>query len=120
MRFARARAARGGTSRRGTGAAVLLAFGFAGAAFAQAPDLNQPTPRPAFPPDLMQTLPAGGYHSQRPIAPLPTPVALRVQRGIDLRVSGLPDRARDTLLAVLRLMPHHAVIVTELDRKSVV
>jgi len=116
VRFARARAARGGTSRRGTGAAVLLAFGFAGAAFAQAPDLNQPTPRPAFAPDLMQTLPAGGYHSQRPIAPLPTPVALRVQRGIDLRVSGLPDRARDTLLAVLRLMPHHAVIVTELGR----
>ena len=118
MRIARARAARGGASRRGTGAAVLLGLGLASAAFAQnVPELNQSAPaRPPFPPDLHQPMPVGGYHSQRPITPLPTPVALRLQRGIDLRVSGLPDRARDTLLAVLRLMPHHPVIVTELGR----
>ena len=106
-----ARAARGGPSRRGTGAAVLLSFGLASAAFAQGDQA-----RPQFPPDLVQPLPPGAYHSQRTIAPLPTPVALRLQRGIDLRVSGLPDRARDTLLAVLRVMPHHPVIVTELGR----
>ena len=118
MRPTRARAARGGASRRGTGAAVLLSVLLSGAAFAQnVPELNQPAPgRPPFPPDLVQPLAAGGYHSQRPIAPLPPPVALRLQRGIDLRVSGLPDRARDTLQAVLRVMPHHPVIVTELGR----
>ena len=47
---------------------------------------------------------------------LPPAVMQRVQRAVDLRTSGLPERSRDTLLVLLKAFPHHARIVTELGR----
>ena len=106
--------------------AVLLAF--APAAFAQAPNAPPPPtpvilqirpgqPTTGFPPDLIvgvtAPLPA---RSQRPGEPLSAGMALRLQRAIDLRTSGLPERARDTLLVLLREVPHHPLIITELGR----
>src|SRR5437899_9118748 len=85
--------------------AALLAF--APAAFAQAP----------LPPDLnLGVTPPLPARSQRPAEPLPPGMAQRLQRAIDLRASGLPERARDTLLVLLRAAPHHPLIVTELGR----
>ena len=52
----------------------------------------------------------------RAVDALPPAFALRLQRAIDLRASGLPERARDTLLVLLRERPHHPVLVTELGR----
>jgi tetratricopeptide (TPR) repeat protein len=106
--------------------AALVAL--ATAAFAQAPAQNPPQPVPIivqaptrtptpFPPDLIQavTVPAPA-RSQHPVEPLPPAVALRLQRAVDLRATGLPERARDTLLVLLRLVPHHPLLVTELGR----
>jgi tetratricopeptide (TPR) repeat protein len=100
----------------------------AGVAFAQAPVQNPPPPpvivqlRPGppgttFPPDLIQsfTVPTP-MRSQRPAPPLPPAMAQRLQRAIDLRVSGLLERARDTLLVLQRDLPHHPLVVTELGR----
>ena len=106
----RERAAAGGSAARGAGAAMLLAAWLAGAAHAQGA-----SPRP-FPPDLVQPTRPAPVHSQRPIEPLPPALAFRLQRAIDLRVSGLPERARDTLQTLLRERPHHPAIVTELGR----
>ena len=55
----------------------------------------------------------------RAIEMLPPAFAQRLQRALDLRASGLPDRARDTLLVLLRERPHHPIIVTELGRTHV-
>ena len=109
--------------RAATVSTVLLAT----TAFAQAPQQTTtpsvpmnvrsgPTGVP-FPPDLIQpvTLPSPA-RSQRSAAPLSAGMAQRLQRAIDLRVSGLPERARDTLLVLLREVPHHPLIVTELGR----
>jgi len=90
-------------------ALVLLACLAAGPAFAQ----GRSTP---FPPDIIQVTPPTRARSQRPVEPLPPAEAVRLQRAVDLRVSGLPERARDTLQAMLRLRPHHPAIVTELAR----
>jgi tetratricopeptide (TPR) repeat protein len=116
--FARARAARGGTSLRGAGAAALLACAVCVASTrAHAQAIANPTPaRPAFPPDLVQPLPVVSVRAQRPVEPLPAPVAIRLQRAIDLRIAGLPERAVDTLQVLLRERPHHPAIVTELGR----
>jgi tetratricopeptide (TPR) repeat protein len=92
---------------RGAGAAMLLSLGLAGAAWAQAQ---------TFGPDLNQPMPPVRVRSQRPVESLPHTLAARLQRAIDLRVSGLPERARDTLQALLRERPHHPAIVTELGR----
>jgi tetratricopeptide (TPR) repeat protein len=54
--------------------------------------------------------------AQRAIEPLPPPAAQRLQRAVDLRVSGLPERSRDTLLVLQREFPHHPLVVTELGR----
>lgn len=98
------------------------------AGLAQAPAQNPPSPVPilvpapargstAFPPDLIQSVVvAAPARSQRPAEPLPPEVTLRLQRAVDLRVTGLPERARDTLLVLLRLLPHHPTLVTELGR----
>jgi len=48
--------------------------------------------------------------------PLPGGSLMRLQRAVDLRSSGLADRARDSLLVLLRLHPHHPLVVTELGR----
>jgi tetratricopeptide (TPR) repeat protein len=109
-----------------TASAALSAL--AGAAFAQAPAQAPPSPVPvivqisprgstAFPPDLVQTVTVPSpARSQRAAEPLPPGVALRLQRAVDLRAAGLPERARDTLLVLMRLVPHHPQIVTELGR----
>jgi len=69
---------------------------------------------------LLQPTPLGGpIRSQRPIEPLPPGLAFRLQRAVDLRLSGLPERARDTLLVLMRERPHHAAIVTELARAQI-
>lgn len=44
---------------------------------------------------------------------------MKLRRAADLRLAGLPDRARDTLLALLREVPHHGQVVTELARAHV-
>jgi tetratricopeptide (TPR) repeat protein len=112
--------------RTATVSVAVLAL--ATAAFAQAPAQQPPQPVPIliqpparagtfFPPDLIQstTVPSPA-RSQRPAEPLSPAVTLRLQRAIDLRVSGLPERARDTLIVLLRLVPHHPLIVSELGR----
>jgi len=48
--------------------------------------------------------------------PLPGGSLMRLQRAVDLRSSGLLDRARDSLLVLLRLHPHHPIVVSELGR----
>ncbi len=76
-----------------------------------------------FPPDLANegaliqsvTLPSP-VSTQRAIEPLPLLAAQRLQRAIAMRASGLPERARDTLLVLQREHPHHALVVTELGR----
>jgi len=104
------------------GAALALLATGAGAA----PD-PPPAPR-AEPPSLRQFPPLtdrvlilsvtrpSPVRSQRAAEPLAPGVEQRLQRALDLRSSGLPDRARDTLLVLLRLVPHHPVLVTELGR----
>src|SRR5262249_17470271 len=67
-------------------------------------------------PDLIVPMSPPRVRSQRPAEPLPQDAAMRLQRAVDLRVSGLPERACDTLQAMLRERPHHPAIVTELGR----
>jgi hypothetical protein len=52
--------------------------------------------------------------------PLPPAIEQRFLRALDLRASGLTDRARDTLIVLLRVLPHHPVLVTELGRTHVI
>jgi tetratricopeptide (TPR) repeat protein len=106
----RARTAWSGFRLGGACAAMLLLLP-AAPAFAQGG-----APRPPFPPDLVQNTPPSNVHSQRPVDPLPPELAMRLQRAADLRVAGLPDRARDTLQALRRERPHHPAILTELGR----
>jgi len=105
--------------------AVLLG---SGAVLAQSPPASPPRP-PAvqtFPPDqppgvLIQSLviaPPG--RGSRVAEPLPPAFEPRFLRALDLRASGLPDRARDTLVVLLRALPHHPLIVTELGRTHLV
>lgn len=90
---------------------------------APVPVRPDPAARAPFPPDLTDdrmliqsvTIPFG-TRSQRPVEPLPPAAAQRLQRAIDLRSSGLPERSRDTLVAMLREYPHHPMLVTELGR----
>ncbi len=48
------------------------------------------------------------------VTPLDPARAMRLQRAVDLRVGGMPDRARDSLVALDREVPHHPRIVVEL------
>ena len=76
-----------------------------------------------MPPDLMNEralIPANGARAQGEIEPLSPGLFQRLQRAIDLRSSGLPERSRDTLIALLRERPHHPLIVTELGRTQLV
>lgn len=100
---------------------VLLALGLeAGAGHAQ----TRPAQGNPFPPDntvppgtLIQSFTVGEpTRTARTAEVLPPAVLQRVQRAVDLRTSGLPERARDTLLVLLREYPHHPRIVTELGR----
>jgi tetratricopeptide (TPR) repeat protein len=114
-----ARAARNAPGLAGVCAAWLLAALAAGPAFAQGAASPPQPVRVPMPPDLIQPLARPvSARSQRPVEPLPPAVALRLQRAIDLRVSGLPERARDTLQVMLRERPHHPAIVTELGRAN--
>lgn len=91
------------------------------AAFAHAQ--SRPTSGNPLPPDLVMpgTL-IQSYTVGEPVRgargheSLPPAVMQRVQRAVDLRTSGLPERSRDTLLVLLKAFPHHARIVTELGR----
>jgi len=76
-----------------------------------------PAPTP-FPTDVLiqSVTTAAAPRSQHPVAPLPPAIAFRLQRAIDLRVSGLVDQACDTLIALARLLPHHPMLVAELAR----
>ena len=107
MTSGQARAARGWTRLGAAGGALVLVCVGLGTARAQG------DPRP-FPPDLVQA--PVRVRSQRPVEPLPAEDAARLRRAVDLRVSGLSDRARDTLQVLLRARPHHPAIVTELAR----
>ncbi|MBI5169367.1 MAG: hypothetical protein HZA61_07765 [Candidatus Eisenbacteria bacterium] len=55
----------------------------------------------------------------RPAPPLTPAQSERLRRAFDLRLQGLPDRARDTLGVLLREVPHHPLAVTELARVHV-
>jgi tetratricopeptide (TPR) repeat protein len=110
-------------ARAVAGAALALLVAGATAAFAQAPPAARAEPPSLrqFPPltdrVLIQTVTQPSpVRSQRVAEPLAPGIEQRLQRAVDLRASGLPDRARDTLLALLRLAPHHPVLVTELGR----
>ena len=105
----RARAASSMKRLGGVCAAALVSWALASPALAQ-------NGQPAFPPDIVQATPPVRVHSQRPVEPLSPALALRLQRAADLRVAGLPDRARDTLQVLLRERPHHPAILTELAR----
>ena len=99
-----------------------VALAVRGAA-AQAP---APAERPAAPttitvrpstPVLIQSMtvaPPG--RAMRAAEPLPPAIEQRFLRALDLRASGLTDRARDTLVVLLRQLPHHPLIVSELGR----
>ena len=110
MTFASARTARRAIPVRAVSRSVAVAIGVAlaaGAAHAQTP----------FPPDVVIPVkPSTHARSQRLAEPLPPGLEFRLQRATDLRVSGLPDRARDTLLVLLKEAPHHPQVVTELAR----
>lgn len=71
------------------------------------------------PPGLAQALIAPSEeaprYSRTPPA-LSAAQAERLRRAMELRLSGLPDRARDTLALLLRDVPHHPMAVTELAR----
>ena len=100
---------------------ALSLFVIAGVASAQAPapsaTPSRPVPLRVADDVLIQsvTVPFPRVRA-RAVEMLPPAFALRLQRALDLRASGLPDRARDTLLVLLRERPHHPVLVTELGR----
>lgn len=54
-----------------------------------------------------------------PLSALTPDEAQRLQRAIGLREGGLPERARDTLLVMLRARPHDPRLVRELGRCEV-
>lgn len=58
-------------------------------------------------------LPAGARVTGA-VTPLDPAHATRLRRAIDLRLGGMPDRARDSLVALDRELPHHPQIVVEL------
>ncbi len=94
-------------------APLLLALAMStGSAHAQ-------TSRPATAPRPAATAPATLTPSTPPLAALPPEEAQRLQRAIGLREGGLPERARDTLLTMLRARPHDPRIVRELGRCEV-
>ena len=108
--------------------AVVLA---AGAVLAQSPPAPSAAPPPApavrtFPPDqppgvlIQSMLIAPPGRGARVAEPLPPAIEPRFLRALDLRASGLPDRARDTLVVLLRALPHHPLLVTELGRTHLV
>lgn len=71
-------------------------------------------PAPGF--TLLPTATAEPSRSQRPEPPLSPASTQRLRRAVDLRLAGLPERARDSLLVLLREEQGHPRIVTELVR----
>lgn len=100
-------------------AIAILACGVGLMAASPAAAQTAPRPVPGTPVQGYTLLPptmADPARSQRAEAPLPAESAQRLRRAIDLRLAGLPERARDTLLALQRAHPAHPRIVTELVR----
>ena len=119
------------SAKRALLAAVWTALA-ACAASAQAPQPARPAPVPAPPPPVVRpgTPPPGVLIQSMTVAPqgrgarmtepLPPGFEQRLLRAMDLRASGLPDRARDSMVVLLRALPHHPLIVTELGRTHMV
>ncbi len=107
-----------------TGGRIALAALALGLSASLGSAQTRPAQGNPFPPD--NTVPPGALIQSitigEPARPgrasdaLPLALAQRLQRAVDLRTSGLPERARDTLLVLLREAPHHPRIVTELGR----
>ncbi len=76
--------------------------------------IRQGAPPPGVLIQSMTVAPPG--RGGRASEPLPPAIEVRFLRAMDLRASGLPDRARDTLIVLLRLLPHHSLLVSELAR----
>jgi len=106
--------------------ALLAAVCSASAVFAQSPPAPAPPPPSPTPVRVFPDPPPGVLIQSMTVAPrgrgarvaepLPPAIEPRFLRALDLRASGLPERARDTLLVLLRALPHHPLIVTELGR----
>jgi tetratricopeptide (TPR) repeat protein len=108
-------------------AAAWLALG-ASVASAQAPPPSEPAPqrqrvlfqRVSGQDALIQSVsPVAPGRGARAAEPLPPAIEQRLVRAMDLRASGLADRARDTMLVLQRQLPHHPLIVGELGRTHV-
>src|SRR5262245_9984430 len=112
--------------RTATRAALALAGVVWGASMVQAqPPVQADRVPMSTAPLSMQTLiqtetTPSTTRGRRAVEPLPAGIEYRLLRALDLRASGLPDRARDTLVVLLRQQPHHPLIVTELGRTHAV
>ena len=115
------------TATRAAGALASVVLG-ASVALAQSSAPAEPAPQPVQIRVLRATSDAliQGEQSIAPgrgaraAAPLPAGIEYRLLRAIDLRASGLPDRARDTMVVLLKQLPHHPVLVSELGRTHLV
>jgi tetratricopeptide (TPR) repeat protein len=96
--------------------ALLVTLLAAAPARAQAPPLpGPPTPRVTLLPAPVLE-PARSQHPEPPLTP---DQSLRLRRATDLRLAGLPERSRDSLLALQRQVPGHPRILTELVRAHI-
>ncbi len=121
--------------RRLAGAVTLLLVLAAGPAAAQAPDSAARRPRMVLPRGVDPMIPrvVAGVRgdlgrplllhfgveptlSQRPFRPLSAEAYARLRQAQADREAGLLDRARATLLALARELPHHPQVLTELAR----
>jgi hypothetical protein len=103
-----------------TGACAFAAAG----AFAQASAPRAPGPDDRIPGTRVREAelplrfalpgPPPQVRYQRAPAPLDPAHLARLRRAADMREGGLPERARDSLLALDRELPHHPYVVAEL------
>ncbi len=83
------------------------------------PSLRPVPGQPAQGYTLLPSSPAELVRSQRPEPALPPLSAQRLRRAVDLRLAGLPERSRDSLLALHKAHPGHPRITTELVRAHI-
>jgi hypothetical protein len=57
-----------------------------------------------------------GVRARRAVPPLEPAQALQLRHATDLRNSGLPERALDTLAVLQRAVPHHPYVIAEMAR----
>ena len=110
------------SSSRAARRAGLVAAGLALAAAAVFAQQAPAPPRPALTPPVIVNAPPGVLIQSMTVAPpgrgargaepLPPAFEQRFVRALDLRASGLTDRARDSLLVLLRVLPHHPLVVS--------